>query len=85
MIQRNAFWAHQKNVLLVLLADSDTCKRELAFKQITIIRQASQSSKQDVRLFRVPKVDQNMQSLKDFLRGMERSLTEPDISDILTF
>ena len=44
---------------------------------MTTIRQALQSSKQDVRLFRVPKVDQNMQNLKDLLPPMERSLTEP--------
>ena len=67
VIQRNAYWAHHGNVLLTLLADSDTCNRELAIKRITTIRQASQSYKQDVRLFRVPKVDQNMQNLKDLL------------------
>ena len=53
--------------------------RKLAFKQITTIRQASQSSKQDVRLFRVPKLDQNMQNLKDLPPPMKRSLTEPPL------
>ena len=85
MIQRNAYWAHHENVLLALLADSDTCNRVLAIKRIATIRQASQSSKQDVRLFRVPKVDQNMQNLMDLLPPMERSLTEPPlIKEILT-
>ena len=85
VIQRNAFWAHHENVLLALLVDSDTCNRELAIKRIIAIRQASQSSMQDVRLFRVPKVDQNMQNLKDLLPPMERSLTEPPlIKEILT-
>ena len=79
VIQRNAYWAHHENVLLALLADSDTCNRELAIKRVTTIRQASQSSKQDVRSFRVPKVDQNMQNLKDRLPPMERSLTEPPL------
>ena len=79
VIQRNAYWAHHENVLLALLADSDTCNRELAIKRVTTIRQASQSSKQDVRLFRLPKVDQNMQNLKDLLPPMERSLTEPPL------
>ena len=41
VIQRNAYWAHHENVLLALLADSDTCNRELAIKRITAIRQAS--------------------------------------------
>ena len=80
VIQRNAYWAHHESVLLALLADSDTCNRELAIKRITTIRQALQSSKQDVKLFRVPKVDQNMQNLKDLLPPMERSLTEPRLS-----
>ena len=71
VIQRNAYWAHHENVLLALLADSDTCNRKLTIKQITTTRQASLSSKQDVRLFRVPKVDQNMQNLKDLLPPME--------------
>ena len=79
VIQRKAYWAHHENVLLALLADSDTCNRELAIKQTTTIRQASQSSKKDVRLFRVPKVDQNMHNLKDLLSPMERSLTEPPL------
>ena len=79
MIQRNAYWAHHENVLLALLAESDTCNRELAIKGITTIRQSSQSSKQDLRLFRVPKVDQNNQNLKDLLPPMERSLKEPSL------
>ena len=79
VIQRNAYWAHHENALSALLAYSNTCNRELAIKQITTIRQASQSSKQDVRLFRVPKVDQNMQNLKDLLPPMERSFTEPPL------
>ena len=56
VIQHNANWAHHENVLMALLADSDTCNTELAIKRITTIRQASQSSKQDVRLFRVQKL-----------------------------
>ena len=79
VIQRNAYWAHHENVLLALLAHSDTCNRELAIKRITTMRQASQSSKEDVRLFTVPKVDQNMQNLKDLLPPMERSSTEPPL------
>ena len=80
VIQRNAYWVHHENVLLAaLLADSDTSNRELAIKRITTIRQASQSFKQDVKLFRVPKVDQNMQNLKDLLSPMERSLTKPPL------
>ena len=33
----NAYWAHHENVLLALLADSDTCNRELTIKRITTI------------------------------------------------
>ena len=80
VIQRNAYWAHHENVLLALLADSDTSNRELAIKRITAIRQqTSLSTKGDVRLFKVPKVDQNMQNLKDLLTPMERSLTKPPL------
>ena len=79
VIQRNAYWAHHENVFLALLADSDTCNRELAIKRTTKIKQVSQSSKQDVRLFSVSKVDQNMQNLKDLLPPMERSLTGPPL------
>ena len=79
VIQRNAYWGHQENVLLALLANSDTCNRELAIQRIITIRQASQSSKQDVRLFRVPKVDQNMQNLRNLLPPMEKSLIEPPL------
>ena len=79
VIQRNTYWAHHENVLLTLRANSGTCNRELAIKRIATIRQASQCSKQDVRLFRVPKVDQNMQNLKDLLPPIERSLTEPPL------
>ena len=80
VIQRNAYWAHHENVLLALLADSDTSNRELAIKRITATRQqTSLSTKGDVRLFKVTKVDQNMQNLKDLLPPMERSLTEPSL------
>ena len=80
VIQGNAYWAHHENVLLALVADSDTSNRELAIKRITAIRQqTSLSTKGDVGLFKVPKVDQNVQNLKDLLPPMERSLTEPPL------
>ena len=79
VMQCNAYWTHNENVLLALLADPDTCNRELGIKRITTIRQASQSSNQDVKRFRVPKVHHKKQNLKDLLPPMERSLTEPPL------
>src|SRR5262245_58703403 len=49
VIQKNAYWAHEENVLLAMLADADLSTRQAAIARIKTIRQSPSSTQQQVR------------------------------------
>lgn len=55
VIQRNAFFAHEENLLLTMLVDDRASIRQLALRRILAARK--QGSKHSLRVFNVPKVN----------------------------
>jgi hypothetical protein len=84
VVQRNAYWAHQENVLLSMLGDDDDDNRKAAVDIIKTIRQAAGGSHQQVREFRPPKIKENAQTLQDLLPSMEELTLEPPLTKHLS-
>lgn len=83
VIQRNAYWAHQENVLLAMLASQDEATRRAAVDKIKAIRQAPQTSRRHVRQFRAPVIQQAASTLRDLLPPLEECLLEPPLTSAL--
>lgn len=83
-VQRNAYWAHQENVLLSMLGDDDEVNRKAAVDIIKTIRQAAGGSQQQVREFRPPKIKENAQTLQDLLPSKEELTLEPPLTKDLS-
>jgi len=64
VVQRKAYWAHSENVLLAIFADTDHDNRETAMDIIKTIRLNSAVHPPHIREFRVPKISQYAQHLK---------------------
>jgi hypothetical protein len=88
IIQRNAYWAHQENVLLAMFADEDQENRMCAVSIIKRIRQntvsATSKSKQQVREFRPPQVNDSAVSLQDLLPPAKECSFEPPLTMLLS-
>lgn len=84
IVQRNAYWAHQENVLLSMLGDDDESNRTAAVDIIKTIRQAAGRPQHQVREFRPPKIKENAQTLQDLLPSMEELTLEPPLTKHLT-
>lgn len=84
VVQRNAYWAHQENVLLSMLGDDDEVNRKAAVDIIKTIRKAPGGSQQQVREFRPPKIKENAQTLQDLLPSIEELILEPPLTKHLS-
>jgi hypothetical protein len=83
VIQRNAYWAHEENVLLAMLSNEGQDIRKLAINRIKEIRQAPRSSQHQIREFRPPAVKDTAVTLQDLLSA-EESVFEPPLSSQLS-
>ena len=84
VIQRNAYWGHQENVLLAMLADDDESNRRTAVDIILTIRSAPTSSRPHIREFRPPQIRDNAETLQDLLPPLEQCTLEPPLTKVLS-
>ena len=66
ILQRNAFFAHQENILVAMLHDSRKHIRELALKRIMVARNQQEPSS-DPREFKVPKLNFHARDYTDMI------------------
>ena len=78
IVQRNAYWAHQENVLLAMLSDDDEENRKAAIDVIKKIRESPADS-QVVREFRPPVIQEFSETLQDFLPSLQECKWEPPL------
>jgi hypothetical protein len=64
VLQRNSYFAHSENLLLAMMTDSQKHIQELAFRQIL---KARKMNKNNVRLFKLPKINLNASSYIDLI------------------
>jgi len=67
-----------------MLADPDRENRETAIDIIKTIRLYSSEHPQHIREFRIPKISQNAQHVKDLLPAVQELRMEPPITKQLT-
>ena len=84
VIQRNAYWAHQENVLLAMLADGDESNRKIAVDIIKAIRVSPLSSQHHSREFRPPQIEDSAETLRDLLPPMDQCTYEPPLTKTLS-
>jgi hypothetical protein len=77
IIQRNAYWAHEENVLLAMLADTDQVNRRAAIDIIKVIRRSPASSVPNVRVFLPPDLKKTVKTLIDLLPAGNKCSSEP--------
>ena len=84
VIQRNAYWAHQENLLLAMLADEDETNRKTAVDVIKEIRASPASSEPCIREFRPPQIEDSVETLRDLLPPMDQCTFEPPLTKMLS-
>ena len=96
-LQRNAFFAHQENVILGMLADEDSDNRRIAVNKILNIRKNVENISEEnshnyneaegvqaVRKFVVPTINVKARSLKKFVNLDSNDITEPPFTISMT-
>lgn len=82
VIQRNAYFAHQENLILAMLADERYNIREMAFQSIQRARMLQlEKTPMDIRLFRIPEIDFEAQDYSsmihwDAVQDLEPAMTK---------
>lgn len=84
VIQRNAYFAHQENILVAVLSDSRTEIRELAYNRIMLTR--SKEKKMDSALceFVVPKLNFHAKEYTDLIDFQYCQRFEPPLTKKMT-
>ena len=83
ILQRNAFFAHQENILVAMLHDSRKHIRELALKRIMVARNQQEPSS-DPREFKVPKLNFHARDYTDMIDFQDCPKHEPPLTKRLT-
>jgi len=96
VLKRNAFAAHQENVLLAMLADEDESVRRVAVNKIKAVRQEStkspttssstkvQQKPTSVRKFRVPSINEKAKSYQNLVSIDKTKYQPPAIRNMTT-
>jgi len=84
VVQRNAYWTHPENVLLAVLTDADHDNCETAIDIINTTGLNSAVHPPHIREFRIPKISQSAQHLKDLLPAVQELKIEPPITKHLS-
>jgi hypothetical protein len=75
VLQRNAFFAHQENILLAMIFDSRANMKTLAYRRILAVRE----KRSNVRKFELPKLNFNANDYTDMIFWQEVDRCEPPI------
>lgn len=78
VIQRNAYFAHPKNILLAILGDRGQTIRERVVNLILQTRNNNVSST-EVRVFNVPSLNMNAKDYTDMIDWAKIEVTEPPL------
>ena len=81
VMQRNAYWAHPEQLLLGMVADNDA---EIRLKAVRHIQAARQRETEDVRPFRLPKLDFSASSYSELINWTAETVTQPPLLRHLT-
>ena len=77
VIQRNAFFAHQENLLLAMMTDEMPHVRKLAFKRVLAARSQNSTA---VRTFRVPELNFLAESYYEMINWFTSDRYEPPLA-----
>ncbi|KAF0310017.1 Protein BANP [Amphibalanus amphitrite] len=81
MVQSNAYWAHPEAVLLAMVADPDAAVRARA---VELIQRCRQQLQEEVRPFKLPKVNFAATHYTELLDWEKELVTEPPLTANLT-
>jgi len=85
VIQRNSYWCHPEAVLLAMAAGQDQATRERAVTQIQQCRRTQVDSDTDeVRKFKLPKVNMGANSIMELIDWCNEAITEPPLTQQLS-
>ena len=79
VIQRNAYFAHEENLLLTMLVDDRASIRQLALRRILAARK-HRSQNCSIRLFKVPKVNFEAEQHIDLIDWQKTIRVEPPLT-----
>ena len=84
VIQRNAYFAHQENILVAMLSDSRTEIRELAYNRIMLTRSKEKKMEPTPREFVIPKLNFHAKEYTDLIDFQYSQRYEPPLTKKLT-
>ena len=80
VVQRNAYFAHGKNILAAMLTDCDSAVRD---QDVTKILAARKRKARELRVFRVPRLNWQAEHLTDMISWCGQ-VTEPPVTKLMS-